>query len=352
MALLLLALSLSANIPHAGSLSRTWIDLQPQRLQVRAEVQILSLLEILPELDGNADGFVQLAEVEAHGEALGRYLAEHYSLSADGVPLVQGALEIRVLPPTPGSFLPLPEWVEVRWETLLPALPQSLEVSSTLFARTSPDHRDLLSLRWPNCLAEHTVLEQGHATGSFEPGPKLLPLAARAALQAAWSAGAGALLALALLLSWPAGRLRLRHGLLLACGALLSAGLLALLGREAALGLYGAHLWPLAVPLLAAYCAADRVAFGVNTTHPLEAFAGGYMWGMLCSLAWLRASAAWELEGWSWNALPILAPLVVLAVVWLPAKVLHAKLQERTGRGLLALVGAVALGLFAQGALT
>lgn len=351
MALLLLALSLTANLPHAGSISRTWIEIQPGVLQLRAELQILSLLEILPNLDANDDGFVQASEVEAHGEALGRYLAEHYGLSADGEPVDQGALEVSLLPPTPGSFLPLPEWVEVRWEAPLRGLPQALEVRSTLFASTSPDHRDLLSLRWPGCLAQHTVLDGGHTTGSFEPGPKLLPLASRAALEAAWSGGVGALLALSLLLSWSAAGLRMRHASLLACGFLMSGGLLALLGREAATGLYGAHLWPLAVPLLAAYCAADRVAFGVNNKHSLEAFAGGHIWGMLCSLAWLRASAPWELEGRGWSLLPTLAPLAVLGGAWLLAKALHSQLQARAGRGLLALAGVLALGFFARVAL-
>ncbi|MGK0219540.1 MAG: hypothetical protein ACI9HE_003043 [Planctomycetota bacterium] len=347
----LLALSLLAGLPHAGSVSRTWIELQPESLQVRSELQILSLLEILPDLDANANGFVEPEEVTAHKATVERYLAAHYRLRLDGEALAMGSIGVRVLPPTPGSFLPIPEWVEVRWQAPIQAMPARIEVHSTLFASTSPDHRDLLSVRWTGHLSVSSVLDGMHPMADLEPGRRRLPLALRAALLAAYADGAGLFMALVVLLGWAGAGKRSRHGWWLVAGVCMSTLVHGLLGREAAQALYGAHLWPLAMPLLAAYCAADRVAFGVQAGHSLEAFAGGHLWGMSCSLAWLRTSAGWELRDWPWAGLPLMAPLLIVACVWLLARLLHERLQARAGRVLLGLAGALSLGLFALRAL-
>ena len=351
MGALLLCFSLALSNPHAGSFSRTWITLDNQGIQFRSEFQILSLLEILPNLDTDRDGFVEDSELEAHAEVLGLYLAKSYALLADGSALEAGALELRLMPPTPGSFLPIPEWVEVRWEAPLASLPEAIGVHSTLFVSTSPDHRDLLSLRWPGCLAVHGVLDGGQPRAQFQAGASLLQLAAGAALRAAWLGGAGLLLSLCLLLGWTLGPIRRRHALSLMLGALGAGLVLALLGREAASALAGAQLWPLALPLLAAYCAADRAAFGMQSGHGLEAFGGGVLWGLACGLAWLRESAGWDLQPWPWNGLPLLAPLLVVLSVWSLAKLLHKRMQARVGRLSLALAGLLAMGLFARLAL-
>ena len=80
LALPLLCLSAA---PHPDSLSTSRIEVASDRLDVTLRCQVLSYLEVLPEVDENGDGRFSTDEVARHGGELIAYAVDHYRIGTD-----------------------------------------------------------------------------------------------------------------------------------------------------------------------------------------------------------------------------------------------------------------------------
>ena len=321
--------------PHAGSQSITQIEIDGDgTLLLSTRLQVLSILEVLPELDGDQNGFVDPPEVNAQSGAIQAYWEEHFRLSVQGHPIGEAECRVVLLPPSPGAFLDVSEWVHL--ECRYPGFnSQTLEVQSDLFLVTSPDHRDHLTVRWSGCLAQSKVVDSATNKVRFEPGASLLHARIAGVLHAVQQGGAGLLSALAVLLAWASGRRRWQHALALGLGA--GAGVWM---GEMNFALPGTHLLPLALPLGAAYVAADRAAFGMQRSHLLEALALGLLWGLVGGAAELPLElrlAGHGARGAMLGAWAAMVCALALALV---------RPKPKLGRWVLAATAALGLGLF------
>ena len=154
--LLALAWACLAAAPHPDSLSSTAVRLVGSQAHVAMRCQVLSLLEVIPDLDADGDGRVSAAEVDASAVPVTSYVDAHYRLftgtdrggeggrrlrpdfvsiahlgegSVDGRGYRMGAVELELLYTDDGPI-------------------RDLLVRSTLFEDTSPGHIDMLDLRW------------------------------------------------------------------------------------------------------------------------------------------------------------------------------------------------------------
>lgn len=176
--------------PHTDSLSSSRIAVDGERARVVVRCQVLSMLEVWPALDANADGEVTLPEVRLSTAPMLDYVREHYRLGVGS----QGA---GAASPGSGVSDPLPEaWLEsvglsVEWLSPeqvagsglgfeLGALELSFEakhtegirdltVEVTLFQDTSPDHTDLCAVQWPDGGVAHLALDRFNPRDQSDP---------------------------------------------------------------------------------------------------------------------------------------------------------------------------------------
>lgn len=157
LSLALAATAVAATAPlHPDSLSSSVVAVDGGTAQLRMRCQVISLLEVLPELDANGNGVVETPEVDAAAGDIGRYIGEHYSLFAEtdrellgGVRLEPGLVSVLHRPESveggPGYMAGS---VEVELVYTHSAAIRDLVIESVLFLETSPEHIDLARVVW------------------------------------------------------------------------------------------------------------------------------------------------------------------------------------------------------------
>ncbi len=151
----LLAAFLAAT-PHPDSLSSSRVRVHTGGIDVTVRCQVMSLLEVIPDLDANRDEAVDAAEVAGRRDAILAYVAEHFRLTTGtdramegGRRLVAEPVAVRHL--TGDSTLGIGARagavdVELRYPSPEPIRDVVVEVS--LFHATSPAHIDLCTVEW------------------------------------------------------------------------------------------------------------------------------------------------------------------------------------------------------------
>ncbi|MDA1266271.1 MAG: hypothetical protein O2816_14410, partial [Planctomycetota bacterium] len=81
--LLLLVIPAAA---HDDSVSFSRLEVGRDSLGVTLRLQALSIVEVLPWLDGDGDLLIDAAEAADRPEELGRYVLDHFRLYAGGAP--------------------------------------------------------------------------------------------------------------------------------------------------------------------------------------------------------------------------------------------------------------------------
>lgn len=134
---------------HPNSLSSSYLRVDGDAIHHRLRCQVLSVLEVLPDLDGDLDGRLTEAELSRGSADLLEYLGEHYRLDpGEGIPLRPSWVH---LAPSPGSDDPLDpfrdmDWIDcdLLWRAAAPI--EQLDLRVTLFRSTSPDHIDICTV--------------------------------------------------------------------------------------------------------------------------------------------------------------------------------------------------------------
>ena len=155
-ALLSCTLGMFLVVMHPDSLSSSQILVDGERASLALRCQLLSLLEVLPQLDANLDGDVSAAELAAERASVFEYVGEHYQLTtatdrdfAGGERLVPIPIRLTLVPPEPDLALGYRRGevdLEFSFEHHEPI--RDLAVEMTLFLDTSPLHIDYTTVQW------------------------------------------------------------------------------------------------------------------------------------------------------------------------------------------------------------
>jgi len=177
LAALLLALgAAAAPAPHANSISVSELEVTESVLRHELELQTLSILEVLPELDADGDGLLSEDELERSSAPLGAYLDANFALFIGEPP--SGPLETKIVglresasgePESPFAM----QRIAVTRELELAALPPTVTIEVSVFAETSPDHRDFCTLRYPGQFEEEWLFSAERPLWKYEPDPDL-----------------------------------------------------------------------------------------------------------------------------------------------------------------------------------
>ena len=150
---------------HLDSVSNSTLVVEGERVGVVVRCQVYSLMEVLPALDADLNGEVSAAEIEANADAILDYIGRHYELSIGSDRAFEGG---RMLDPepisathvvwedAPGRFK---DWVDVELHFAAGERVRDVGIESSLFLSTSPGHRDVLTIEWPELAAEHHSLD-------------------------------------------------------------------------------------------------------------------------------------------------------------------------------------------------
>ncbi len=162
-----------AVLAHPDSLSETLVEVRGKEARVTMRLQVLSLLEVIPDLDADRDGEVSTDEVTARRDAIMGYVLEHYGFWTDADRELQGGVPLL---PQPMTLWHTPRRESdgyrkgsVGLELLLvhDAPIRDLMVESSLFLLTSPAHMDLLTITWDEVGADGAVPRDGGRTSTF-----------------------------------------------------------------------------------------------------------------------------------------------------------------------------------------
>lgn len=162
---------------HPDSLSTTRLEVQGDEVWLTMRVQVLSLLEVLPELDADADGTVDAGEVTAQAPAILHYVGEHYRLVtgsdrdlSGGRPLAPQPVAARLVPAGSEEARGFRQGaVDVELVLAAPGPVEDLLVESRLFALTSPAHIDILTIVWPDGARRTLTLDEETPRGRSDP---------------------------------------------------------------------------------------------------------------------------------------------------------------------------------------
>lgn len=176
----LLALVALLGVPpgaaHPDSLSSSRVRISASEARLTLRCQVLSLLEVVPQLDADADGEVSASEVGLRKAEVAAYVSEHYRLYvgsdrelAGGTRLRPDLLGVQLLPPgsEPGLGY-LKGAVEIDFSYRAEDEIRDLLIESDLFAATSPDHIDLATIEWDGA-SESFALDQRTPRGRSDP---------------------------------------------------------------------------------------------------------------------------------------------------------------------------------------
>jgi hypothetical protein len=270
---LLLGLCLAA---HPNSFSRTDVALGGGELEVRQELQCLSLLEVLPALDGDADGFLSAREVRGGAADIAAYASAHYRLSdaGRGAPLrpTVGTVAVELQAPARDAWFPTEEWVALVWTVRAPGV-RRIAIELDLFGATSPGHLDHVRVTWRGRRPVHDVLVADGARWECAPGPSLV----REATARSARAWLGAPLAFVLALALGCAR---RRTLLRAAAVWLVASSAAIVARAHEFVKLDERFVDLTAALSVAYLAADVLLHPRAHTRWVEALLFGVLHGV------------------------------------------------------------------------
>lgn len=279
-------------LAHPDSLSGTLLEVRGDEVHVRLRCQVLSLLEVIPDLDADGDGEVDGPEVAAKRVEILAYLMEHYVLFTGsdrdltgGVPLAPAPLDVAHLGPGAEEARGYRAGaVDATFVFRAPELVRDLLVHSTLFVDTSPDHIDYATIVWSDELTVGLALDRDMPRGRSDP-------TGRGAFTAFLRAGFVGLrdhwvlpaFALALGLAsrgrrgrWVAGVL----GVLAVVGGVLAGDALGLQARSSQAGLVRA-----AAALSVAYLGVRGLEGGRRQAPAIEAALFGFAHGLALQLA-------------------------------------------------------------------
>ncbi len=322
-ALLLLAL-------HANSLSASRIEVTGGRLVHELEIQTLSVVEVLPELDRNQDLALDPDERASGEDAIVDYVRRHYVIR-DGGPegaRIRGRLVLLRESSPDANLTFASQRLLLRFEHEQEQPLTGLNVEVSLFETTSPGHRDFCLLAW----AQHPDLPW---TFSVEaPVLAFEPVSGRLAKVGLDHVRRGALGALSFEL------LGLAAVLALACGSVRAARIA---GLSAAVACGGAvlvacaladvlpeRLLELAAALVVPYAAAET-AFG-RTPRPM-ALEGGLFGIVIGSAEGVRLAEGLSQEPFAPVAMGAYA-LALSGTAWLLVAVIASAVRVRSGDGL------------------
>ncbi len=139
---------------HPESLSSSELEVSGSQAVLRLRAQVLSFLEVYPELDANEDGQFDEAELVQFEPLLFDELAQNFRLARPGpegsdLALTPQLVSLQLLEPTlelGGGY----EWGALDFVLIFssPQPIESLVLDVHLFEDTSPDHIDYLTVRW------------------------------------------------------------------------------------------------------------------------------------------------------------------------------------------------------------
>ncbi|GJM22720.1 MAG: membrane protein [Planctomycetota bacterium] len=163
--------------PHPGSLSSSRVRVVDDTADVTLRVQVLSLLEVLPALDANADGTVTPAEVAAHDAEIFGYVSDHYTLAvgsardhSGGEGLLAEYVSLTALRPdevmASTGYRAGAVDVQLRYRHSAPI--RDLLLTCTLFFDTSPDHIDTAQIQWADGTPQHFGLNAREPTARVD----------------------------------------------------------------------------------------------------------------------------------------------------------------------------------------
>ena len=173
---LLLALAL-AGAPHPDSLSSSTLVVRGREAELTLRCQVMSLLEVLPDLDADGDGRVDASELAAgQGDVLA-YVAAHYRLRSGSDRDLEGGDALAARGVSAALVDPRDETasgyrlgaVDVRLVYEAPGEIRDLLVEMRLFLETSPDHIDVTTLVWPDGVEETHVLRASSPVVRSDP---------------------------------------------------------------------------------------------------------------------------------------------------------------------------------------
>lgn len=162
---------------HPGSLSSSRVRVAEHQVELLLRVQILSLLEVIPGLDADADGTVTPAEIQARDAEIFGYVDEHYTLWVGTDRELEGGerllaeyqflrrVDVDQLTPGTGARAGGVD-VQLRYTHREPV--RDLMLRSTLFADTSPDHVDTAVIEWADGTRDHFGLTAGAEHGRVD----------------------------------------------------------------------------------------------------------------------------------------------------------------------------------------
>ncbi len=155
--------------PHPGSLSNSYLRVDGETIHHRLRCQVLSVLEVLPELDANGDERLSASELDR--QLLESYVAKHYTLRVDATdllaPVITGAT------PSPHVDDPLDpfrdmDWLDLDfvWNASRPI--ERLGVQVSIFRETSPDHIDVCTIEGPDGQTTIIILDSDTDHGTWQ----------------------------------------------------------------------------------------------------------------------------------------------------------------------------------------
>ena len=318
---------------HDDSVSFSRVEVGATDLTVELRVQALSVVEVLPWMDGDGDQLLSQGELDARPAELGRYVLEHYRLRGDGRDLRPEAFPVARQDPAavvPGT------WAVLSWSVPLDASPRELELEVDLFLEGSPGHLELTEVRYRGVALPAATLGPGGGRWSFVAPTwteaaveSLVGLAGRPFLQG--------LVLLAAVLAC-AGR----RPLALA-GAALAAAALGLVWVRAGGALPPTRPLELAAVLCAAYAAADLALLPRRRLPWVEAATFGVLLGLAHGrAAGVRLAAELHAE---WRVAVEAGAAASLALLLAAGTARVAR--ERARRGVAGALAVLGLGLFA-----
>lgn len=284
--MLALALSLALAV-HPDSLSSSQIFVAGTEAYLTLRCQALSVAEVIPGLDADADGVFTSEEVEARSREIHDYVADNYRLFTGTDRDLEGGTEL------------LPDYravrfqgagteeaagfrfgsvdLEIAYRATEPI--RDLMVHSTLFVETSPAHIDYCTVSWSDEVSATFVLEARSPRGRTDPEGKGV---FRVFLIRGWRHILGGWDHLCFLLALVLSARRLRALLWVVTAFTLAHSVtLALMSLEV-VNLYGYSSWiEAAIALSISYVAVDNLVHSkLRRPRWIEAFVFGLVHGL------------------------------------------------------------------------
>ncbi len=166
---------------HPNSISSTRIRVDGTEILLTQRCQVLSLMEVIPDLDADGDGVVTPAEIQRSRDAVFDYLGRQYRLFVGSDRDREGGERLILSPLTLSRAEKLLEEgnagfsagaVDAVFHYAAAEPVTDLLVEMDLFLDTSPDHVDLLAIEWVGQGTESFGLDAREPRGRSDPTGK------------------------------------------------------------------------------------------------------------------------------------------------------------------------------------